>query len=114
MQHDDGTDYAHLVGLAHRRVVLDGRGKLPPTGFFLFFFGVGAVATAFIAVLGLTSFALQGLAFVAISLIGVVSRSANRCSPSFISETAHIWWDSMVGETAKGSRGHCSAGDRKS
>jgi len=73
---------------------------LLPTGFFLFFFGVGAVATAFIAVLGLTSFALQGLAFVVISLVCVVLLRKPLLAKFHFRNRAHLV-DSMVGETAK-------------
>ena len=86
---------------------------LLPTGFFLFFFGVGAVATAFIAVLGLTSFALQGLAFVVISLVCVVLLRKPLLAKFHFRNRAHLV-DSMVGETGEGSRGHCSPGDWKS
>jgi membrane protein implicated in regulation of membrane protease activity len=46
---------------------------LMPTGFFLFFFGVGGVITGFLALLGLLpSFIAEGLAFIGISLFCVV------------------------------------------
>jgi len=73
---------------------------LLPTGFFLFFFGVGAVATAFIAVLGLTSFALQGLAFVVISLVCVVLLRKPLLAKFHFRNRAQLV-DSMVGETAR-------------
>ena len=74
---------------------------LLPTGFFVFFFGVGAVATAILAATGLlTSFVPQGLAFISISLVCVAAlrrpllgkfHFRNRPQPV----------DSLVGETAK-------------
>ena len=45
---------------------------LSPSGFFLFFFGVGSVATALLSALGLvSSFVAQGLVFVVTSLFCV-------------------------------------------
>src|ERR1700680_2577733 len=46
---------------------------LAPTGFFLFFFGLGAVVTGFLSSAGvLPSFVVQGLVFIAISLFCVI------------------------------------------
>lgn len=73
---------------------------LLPTGFFLFFFGVGGLLTAFLTLLGISSFPAQGLAFTGISLFCVVllrkpllTKFHFRNSPQPV--------DSIVGETAK-------------
>jgi inner membrane protein len=74
---------------------------LLPTGFFVFFFGVGAVVTGFLAALGLLpSFTAQGPAFIGISLFCVVLlRKPLLAKFHFRNRTHSV--DSMVGETAK-------------
>jgi membrane protein implicated in regulation of membrane protease activity len=74
---------------------------LVPTGFFLFFFGVGAVVTALLARLGvLSSFNAQGLTFVGISLFCVVLlRKPLLAKFHFRNRVGSV--DSLVGETAK-------------
>jgi membrane protein implicated in regulation of membrane protease activity len=74
---------------------------LLPTGFFLFFFGVGAVATAFLACFGLlSSFIGQGLAFVTISLLCVVLlRKPLLAKFHFRNPTRPV--NSLIGEKAK-------------
>jgi inner membrane protein len=74
---------------------------LLPTGFFLFFFGVGAVVTAFLAFLGLlSSFTVQGLAFVGISLFCVVLLRKPLLAKFHFRNRADAV-GSLVGETAK-------------
>lgn len=74
---------------------------LLPTGFFLFFFGAGAVVTAFLALFGvLSSFGSQGLAFIAISLFCVfVLRKPLLTKFHFRNQRHSV--DSLVGQTAK-------------
>jgi inner membrane protein len=73
---------------------------LLPAGFYLFFFGVGGVATAFLAALGVSAFPVQGLAFIGISLVCVVLlRKPLLAKVHFRNKTHTV--DSMVGETAK-------------
>ena len=74
---------------------------LLPTGFFVFFFGAGAVVTGFLAALGLlSSFIAQGLAFIAISLFCVVLlRKPLLAKFHFRNRTHSV--DSIIGETAK-------------
>ena len=71
-----------------------------PTGFFLFFFGVGGVLTALLAALGLLStFVGQGLAFIGISLSCVVVLRKPLLAKFHIRNPTHSV-DSLVGETA--------------
>ena len=74
---------------------------LLPTGFFVFFFGAGAVVTGFLTALGLlSSFIAQGLAFIAISLFCVVLlRKPLLAKFHFRNRTHSV--DSIIGETAK-------------
>jgi inner membrane protein len=74
---------------------------LLPTGFYVFFFGVGSVATAILASTGLLpSFVSQGLAFVSISLVCVaLLRKPLLGKFHFRTNTQPV--DSLVGETAK-------------
>lgn len=71
-----------------------------PTGFFLFFFGVGGVLTALLAALGvLSTFVGQGLAFIGISLCCVVVLRKPLLAKFHIRNPTHSV-DSLVGETA--------------
>ena len=74
---------------------------LVPTGFFLFFFGVGAVVTGILTSLGwLTSFLFQGPAFIVISLVCVfLLRKPLLTKFHLQNPTASV--DSLVGETAQ-------------
>lgn len=74
---------------------------LSPSGFFLFFFGVGSVATAMLAALGLvSSFVAQGLVFIVTSLFCVfVLRKPLTAKFHIHNATGPV--DSLVGETAK-------------
>ncbi len=73
---------------------------LLPTGFFLFFFGVGAVVTAFLALAGLlSSFHAQGLAFIVISLFCVFLLRKPLLAKFHFRNRIHSV-DSLVGETA--------------
>ena len=74
---------------------------LLPTGFFLFFFGLGGVLAAFLAYLGLlSSFASQGVTFIAVSLICVVLLRKPLLAKFHIRNRTHTV-DSLVGQTAK-------------
>ncbi len=74
---------------------------LLPTGFFLFFFGVGGVITALLAGLGvLTSFAPQGIAFIVISLLCVALLRKPLLTKFHFRNRTHAV-DSLVGETAQ-------------
>ena len=74
---------------------------LLPTGFFLFFFGVGGVLTALLASIGLLpSFHLQGLAFIGISLVCVVLLRKPLLAKFHLRNRTHLV-DSLVGQTAK-------------
>jgi inner membrane protein len=71
-----------------------------PTGFFLFFFGVGGVVTGVFALLGLVpSFVAQGLLFVGISLASVILLRKPLLAKFNFRNRTHIV-DSLVGETA--------------
>ena len=82
-------------------IILMAAELLLPTGFFLFFFGVGGVITAFSVLLGLvSSFLAQGLVFVGISLFCVVLlRKPLLAKFHFRNQTHAV--DSLVGETAQ-------------
>jgi inner membrane protein len=74
---------------------------LLPTGFFLFFFGVGGVVTGFLALLGLLpSFIAQGLVFIGISLFCVVLLRKPLLAKFHFRNRTHAV-DSLVGETAQ-------------
>jgi len=74
---------------------------LLPTGFFLFFFGVGGLLTALLASVGLLpSFPLQGLTFIGISLVCVVLLRKPMLTKFHHRSRTHLV-DSLVGETAK-------------
>lgn len=74
---------------------------LLPTGFFLFFFGVGGVLTALLAALGVVpTFVGQGLAFIGISLCCVVLLRKPLLTKFHIRNPTHAV-DSLVGETAQ-------------
>jgi inner membrane protein len=74
---------------------------LLPTGFFLFFFGVGAVLTAFLALTGLlSSFTVQGIVFIGISLCCVVLLRRPLLAKFHLRNRTHSV-DSLVGETAQ-------------
>jgi len=71
-----------------------------PTGFFLFFFGVGGVLTSLFAALGvLPTFVGQGLAFIGISLFCVGLLRKPLLTKFHIRNPTHTV-DSLVGETA--------------
>jgi len=73
---------------------------LLPTGFFLFFFGVGGVVTGFFALVGVVpSLIAQGLLFIGISLSSVVLlRKPLLAKFNFRNRTHSV--DSLVGQTA--------------
>jgi membrane protein implicated in regulation of membrane protease activity len=73
---------------------------LLPSGFFLFFFGIGGVVTAFLASVGLSSFIAQGLVFIGISLVCVILLRKPLLAKFHFRNRAHSV-DSLVGETAK-------------
>ena len=73
---------------------------LLPSGFFLFFFGLGGVVTAFLALVGLSSFIAQGLVFIGISLVCVILLRKPLLAKFHFRNRAHSV-DSLVGETAK-------------
>jgi membrane protein implicated in regulation of membrane protease activity len=74
---------------------------LLPTGFFLFFFGVGGVITAFVALAGLLpSFIAQGLVFIAVSLFCVVLLRKPLLTKFHFRNRTHSV-DSLVGQTAQ-------------
>lgn len=71
-----------------------------PTGFFLFFFGVGGVVTGLFALFGLApSFIVQGLLFIGISLASVVLLRKPLLAKFNFRNRTHLV-DSLVGETA--------------
>lgn len=73
---------------------------LLPSGFFLFFFGVGALLTSLVALLGASSFPLQGLVFLVLALACIVLlRKPMLTKFHFHSRTRAV--DSLVGETAQ-------------
>jgi membrane protein implicated in regulation of membrane protease activity len=74
---------------------------LIPTGFFLFFFGLGAVVTGLASWAGLLpSFVFQGLAFIAISLVCVVLLRKPLLAKFHVQNPTNTV-DSLVGETAQ-------------
>jgi inner membrane protein len=73
---------------------------LLPSGFFLFFFGIGGVVTAFLSSVGLSSFIAQGLVFIGISLVCVILLRKPLLAKFHFRNRAHSV-DSLVGETAK-------------
>ena len=74
---------------------------LLPTGFFLFFFGVGGAVTGFLVLFGLMhSFVVQGLAFIGISLFCVILLRKPLLAKFHFRNRTHAV-DSLVGETAK-------------
>lgn len=74
---------------------------LLPTGFFLFFFGVGGVVTGFLALLGLLpSFVAQGLVFIGTSLFCVVLLRKPLLAKFHFGNRTHAV-DSLVGQTAQ-------------
>jgi inner membrane protein len=74
---------------------------LLPTGFFLFFFGLGAALTGCLVALGLLpSFAVQGLVFIAISLASIVLLRRPLLAKFHFRNKAHVSVDSLVGQTA--------------
>ena len=74
---------------------------LLPTGFFLFFFGVGAALTGCLVALGLLpSFAIQGLAFIAISLASIVLLRKPLLAKFHFRNKSHSSVDSLIGQTA--------------
>ena len=74
---------------------------LIPTGFFLFFFGIAGVATAFLALLGVSSFPVQGLGFIGISLLCVILLRKPLLAKFHFRNRTHSSVDSLVGQTAK-------------
>jgi membrane protein implicated in regulation of membrane protease activity len=74
---------------------------LVPTGFFLFFFGVGAALTGCLVALGLLpSFAVQGLVFIALSLASIVLLRKPLLAKFHFRNKTHSSVDSLVGQTA--------------
>ncbi len=74
---------------------------LLPTGFFLFFFGVGAALTGCLEALGLLpSFSAQGLAFIAISFASIVLLRKPMLTKFHLRNKQHSSVDSLVGQTA--------------
>jgi membrane protein implicated in regulation of membrane protease activity len=73
---------------------------LLPTGFFMFFFGVGAVLTALLTLLGSLSPTVQGLAFIVVSLLCVILLRKPLLTKFHFRNRIHTV-DSLVGETAK-------------
>jgi hypothetical protein len=74
---------------------------LLPTGFFLFFFGVGAALTGCLEALGLLpSFSSQGLAFIAISFASIVLLRKPMLTKFHLRNKHHSSVDSLVGQTA--------------
>jgi inner membrane protein len=75
---------------------------LLPTGFFLFFFGVGAALTGCLVALGLLpSFAVQGLVFVGISLASIVLLRKPLLAKFHFRNKNHVAVDSLIGQSAK-------------
>jgi inner membrane protein len=73
---------------------------LLPTGFFLFFFGVGGVITGLFAFFGLAPFFIaQGLLFIGISLSSVILLRKPLLAKFNLRNRTHAV-DSLVGETA--------------
>lgn len=71
------------------------------TGFFLFFFGVGAALTGCLVALGLLpSFAVQGLVFIGISLASIVLLRKPLLAKFHFRNKAHVAVDSLIGQTA--------------
>jgi len=71
------------------------------TGFFLFFFGVGAALTGCLVALGLLpSFAAQGIAFVVISFASIVLLRKPLLAKFHFRNKAHVAVDSLIGQTA--------------
>jgi inner membrane protein len=74
---------------------------LLPSGFFLFFFGVGGVTTGLLALLGLLpSFITQGLVFIGTSLFCVVILRKPLLTKFHFRNRTHAV-DSLVGESAQ-------------
>jgi hypothetical protein len=81
--------------------ILMGAELLLSTGFFLFFFGVGAALTGCLVALGLLpSFAAQGIAFVAISFASIVLLRKPLLAKFHFRNKAHVAVDSLIGQTA--------------
>ena len=75
---------------------------LLPTGFFLFFFGVGAALTGCLVALGLLpSFAVQGLVFIVISLASIVLLRKPLLAKFHFRNKGLAAVDTLVGQTAK-------------
>ena len=73
---------------------------LLPSGFFLFFFGVGSAVTALLAAMGLLpSFVAQGLVFIAVSLLCVIAMRKPMVTKFHYRNKMHSV-DSLVGQTA--------------
>ncbi|MFN7919050.1 MAG: NfeD family protein [Bryobacteraceae bacterium] len=85
-----------VLGLA-----LMGLEILAPTGFFLFFFGVGAVVTGFLAAMGFAdSLVVQGLALLAVSAGTLYLFRKPLMATFHLRALPAGVVDSMVGETA--------------
>jgi membrane protein implicated in regulation of membrane protease activity len=81
--------------------ILMGAELLLSTGFFLFFFGVGAALTGCLVALGLLpSFTAQGIAFVAISFASIVLLRKPLLAKFHFRNNAHVAVDSLIGQTA--------------
>jgi membrane protein implicated in regulation of membrane protease activity len=73
---------------------------LAPTGFFLFFFGVGGLVTGLLASLGFSSFPVEGCVFIGISLFCIlVLRKPLLATFHFRNQTHSV--DSLIGETGR-------------
>lgn len=85
-----------IIGL-----ILAGAELLLPTGFFLFFFGIGGVAVAVLTYAELlSSFTSQGIAFIVISLACVALLRKPLLTKFHFRNRARAV-DSLIGETAK-------------
>jgi membrane protein implicated in regulation of membrane protease activity len=73
---------------------------LLPVGFYLFFFGLGGVATALLTAVGLSSVPVQGLVFIGISLVCVIVLRKPLLARFHFRNKPHSV-DSLVGESAK-------------
>ena len=74
---------------------------LLPTGFFLFFFGVGAALTGCLEAVGLLpSFTSQGLAFIVISFASIVLLRKPLLAKFHFRNKPHVSVDSLIGQTA--------------
>lgn len=74
---------------------------LVPTGFFLFFFGVGAALTGCLEAVGLLpTFPSQGLAFIVISFASIILLRKPLLAKFHFRNKPHSSVDSLIGQTA--------------